>query len=534
MSLARISFGAAASGACTTLAARLAARTGRRRYGLAFLLGVLAALSLPPFYATPLILPAFTGLLWLYDGIETHRAAGALGWWFGFGFFLSGLYWVGISMTVDLAQFGWMIPFATAGLAAGLAIFPALAIWLLKLSNAQGAGRIFALAIAWTALEWLRGHILTGFPWNLIGYTWTIADAPLQFASVVGIYGLSIVTVVIGALPAALGGPGAARRGWLPMGAAVALVAALWGGGVVRLAGASDAMVPGIKLRLVQPNIAQQYKWQPNRIRDNLLSAIRFSTGPGYEQITDIVWPETSVGPFFLAEEPELRATLARIVPKRGLLLTGTLRRAPAESGRAPDGSAFRVYNSLEVLDGSGHIVASYDKFHLVPFGEYVPLRGILPIEKLTPGRGDFSAGPGPRTLIMPHLPPVSPLICYEAIFPGEVLDSAHPPRWLLNVTNDAWFGNSSGPYQHFESARLRAVEEGIPLVRAANTGISGIVDPYGRVLMHLGLGKAGVVDGPLPQALPRGTIFARYGALGVMILSGLALGLAWWLSNAQ
>lgn len=528
MTLARITFGAAATGNLMILAARLAARKGRHRYGLAFFLGVLAALSLPPFYATPLIVPVFTGLLWLYDGIETRRAAAALGWWFGFGYFLMGLYWVGISMTVDLSQFGWMIPFATSGLAAGLAIFPALALLLLRLSHARGIGRIFALAVAWTALEWLRGHVLTGFPWNLIGYTWTIADAPLQFASVVGIYGISLITVVIGALPAALGGPGVARNGWWPVGATAALVAALWGGGAVRLAGASDAMVPGVELRLVQPDIAQQFKWQPERIRDNLLTMIRLSTGPGYEKVTDIIWPETSVGPFFLADEPELRATLARIVPKNGLLLTGTLRREPAEGGPAAAGSAFRVYNSLEALDGSAHIVANYDKFHLVPFGEYVPLRGILPIEKLTPGLGDFSSGPGPRTLVVPHLPPVSPLICYEAIFPGDVLDMAHPPSWLLNVTNDAWFGNSSGPYQHFESARLRAIEEGLPLVRAANTGISVIVDPYGRVLKRLGLGKQGVVDGPLPQALPRGTIFAHHGALALTILSGLALVLAW------
>jgi apolipoprotein N-acyltransferase len=527
VSVARVATAAMPSGVFAGLAARLAARTGRRRYGLAFLLGVLAAVALPPFYATPLIVPAFTGLVWLYDGVETRRAAFALGWWFGFGFFLAGLYWVGISMTVDLARFGWMIPFATGGLSGGLALFTGAALWLLKLSRVQGPGRVFALAAAWTAAEWLRGHVLTGFPWNLIGYTWTVADAPIQFASVVGIYGLSLVTVVIGALPAALGGPGAARRPWRPIGAAAALTIALWGGGAIRLAGASDATVPGVVLRLVQPNIAQEDKWQPERVRENLATAVRLSVAPGYDKITDIVWPETSIGPFYLAEDPGLRTALAQIVPKDGLLLTGSLRRAPAEGGRAPDGSPYRYYNSLEVLDHQGGIVASFDKFHLVPFGEYVPLRGILPIDKLTPGRGDFSAGPGPRTLTLPRLPSVSPLICYEAIFPGEVVDPAHPPDWLLNVTNDAWFGDSSGPYQHFESARLRAVEEGLPLVRAANTGISGVIDSYGRVVARLGLGKIGVVDSALPDKLPGTTAFARFGDLGFALLLGLALGLA-------
>ncbi len=531
MTVARVMAGRGAAGALASLAARLAALSGRRRYGLAALLGALATAALPPVDATPLIIPAFTGLLWLHDGVEGRRAAFLLGWWFGFGFFLSGLYWIGIAMLVDAARFGWMIPFATAGLSAGLAVFPALAIWLLRLSRTAGLGRVFALACAWTALEWLRGSILTGFPWNLIGYTWTLADAPVQLAALVGSYGLSLVTVLIAALPAASGGPGAVRRKWLPLGLAAALALALWGGGELRLAAAPEAMVPAVKLRLVQADIAERLKWQPEQLEGNLDAHIRLSEGAGAEQVTDLVWPEAAV-PYLLADEPGLRTMLATVIPKGGLLLTGTLRRARAEDAAAPDGSAYRYYNSLEVIDDQGRIVGSYDKFHLVPFGEYVPLRGILPVERLAPGRGDFSAGPGPRTLDLPRLPPVSPLICYEAIFPGGVSDPAHPPGWLLNVTNDAWFGISSGPYQHFESARLRAVEDGVPLVRAANTGISGVVDPYGRVIARLGLGKKGVLDAPLPVAIPGGTPFAHYGEAGLALLLALAATLAWRLSN--
>ena len=532
MTMARVALGAGLGARLVDLSARVAARRGIRRYGLAFLLGICAALALPPFYATPLIVPAFTGLLWLSDGIETLKAAFALGWWFGFGFFLVGLYWVGIAMAVDIAQFGWMIPFATGGLSAGMAIYSGFALVALRMCRAKGLGRVFALALAWTVFEWVRGHALSGFPWNLIGYTWTIADAPIQFASVVGIYGLSLVTVLIGALPAALGGPDAVRRPWLPILGAILVAAALWCGGAARLANATTAMVPGVELRLVQPNIEQADKWQAERVRDNLLTAIRLSNGPGRERITDIVWPETSIGPFFLDEDVQLRDALVSVVPKGGLLLTGTLRRTPREDGPGPDGSAYRYYNSLEALDQEGRVVARYDKFHLVPFGEYVPLRSVLPVETIAPGRGDFSAGPGPLTLTLPHLPPASPLICYEAIFPNGVTEPDNRPSWLLNVTNDAWFGDSSGPYQHFESARMRAVEEGIPLVRAANTGISGVIDPYGRVIARLGLGKAGVVDSPLPQPISGATPFARHGYLYIGILMGLVLALAWRLSR--
>jgi len=521
----------APSGAWAALAAKLAACRGRRRYGLGFFLGILAAAALPPIDAIPLLVPAFTGLLWLHDGVESRRGSFLLGWWFGFGFFLAGLYWVGISMLVDPLHFGWMIPFAVGGLSAGFSIYTGLALLLVRLSGARGVGRVLALAIAWSVGEWLRGHLLTGFPWNLVGYAWTVDAAPLQLAALVGSYGLSLVTVLIAALPAALGGPAPVRRPLSILGTAALLVLALWGGGAARLAGDTDIMVPGVRLRLVQPDIAQTAKWQPERIRENILTQLRLSAGPGADKITDLVWPETAV-PYVLAEEPELRAALATVIPKGGLLLTGTLRRTRSAGNGA--GEAFRYYNSLAAVDDRGEIVAAYDKFHLVPFGEYVPFRGILPIDKLVPGRGDFSTGPGPRTLALPHLPPVSPLICYEAIFPGEVVDEAQRPAWLLNVTNDAWFGRSSGPYQHFESARLRAVEEGIPLVRDANTGISGIVDPYGRVIAKLGLGQAGVLDSPLPAPIPGRTPFARYGETGFALLLGAFAVLAWAFSRPR
>ena len=220
--------------------------------------------------------------------------------------------------------------------------------------------------------------------------------------------------------------------------------------------------------------------------------------------------------PYLLARAPDLRRALARIVPPGGLVIAGALRATPASA------QPFRVWNSLQAIDDAGRIVASYDKSRLVPFGEYVPLRSILGMAKLTVGDTDFSAGPGPRTLRLAGLPPVSPLICYEAIFPGKVADPGDRPGWLLNVTNDAWFGASSGPYQHFASARIRAIEEGVPLVRAANSGVSGVVDAYGRITARLGLGVEGVLDSALPRALPEPTPFAAWGHLPVAILLAL------------
>jgi apolipoprotein N-acyltransferase len=292
-------------------------------------------------------------------------------------------------------------------------------------------------------------------------------------------------------------------------------------GGAFRVASAPEAgqaMVPGVRLRLVQANIDQRLKWEEAERVNTLRKYLALSSQPGAAPVTHIVWPETAL-PYFLATEPELLRIVAQVVPPGGLLLTGAVRVDP------PGALPSRVWNSVHAIDARGRVVATFDKYHLVPFGEYVPLRGILPIDKITPGASDFSAGPGPATLALPGLPPASPLVCYEAIFPGAVTArGGQRPGWLLNVTNDAWFGDSAGPHQHFASARLRAVEEGLPLVRAANTGISAVIDPYGRVLASLPLGREGVLDAGLPDALAA-TPFARFGNAVLLVLLAAALG---------
>lgn len=487
----------------------MAGLAGWRRYGLALLLGALAAAALSPVDLVPVLLISFGGLVWLFDGSVGRRDALALGWWFGFGFFIAGLYWIAAALFVDIAAFWWLVPFAVLALPAGLALFTALAVFvayeICRRLHLSGSARILVLALAWAAAEWARGHVLTGFPWNLIGYAWAGAFpgalAVLQATSVLGIYGLSLLTVTAASLPARLGDLGRGRY-WAPLAAAL-LIALPAAGGAWRLAGAPRTTVPGVKLRLVQPSIPQSLKNDPAAQRQNFARLMALSASPGADKITDIVWPEAAAPPL-LERYPELRTEMARIVPKGGLLITGTERAEPLQ------GPIARVWNSVVALNDRGAVVGAYDKAHLVPFGEYVPLRGILPMDKITPGTLDFSAGPGPRTLDLPGLPPVGPLICYEAIFPGAVIDPQHRPDWLLNVTNDAWYGLTSGPFQHLTIARVRAVEEGLPLLRDGNNGISAVFDPYGRVLAQLDLNAVGVLDTTLPQALPP-TPFEQY-----------------------
>ena len=511
-------------GVWVVAARRVAGVRGWRRYGLAWLLGAVAALALAPVYAVPVLLVSFTGLIWQLGGVPSMRSGFAVGWWFGFGYFVAGLYWIMFALLTDPEKFAWMIPFAIGGLSAFLAIFIGFAALLAWLVPAGGAGRVLVLAGGWAAMEWARGSLFTGFPWNPVGNVWAFSPTMMQLASVVGVYGLGLGTVAIAAAPATLGyrvvgdGVGGSGRGRVSILVSGLALAALWAGGTMRLADTPGTSQSAVKLRLVQANIAQDLKWRPDQRARQFAKYLRLSTQPSVDNSppTHVIWPESAV-PFFLADAPRARQAMARAISPGGALITGTLR------AEAKPGQPRKIWNSLEVIDARGVVLGSYDKFHLVPFGEYVPFRSVLKFSKITQGTMDFSTGKGPHTVRLGELPPFSPLICYEVIFPGAVVDRADRPDWILNVTNDAWFGNSSGPHQHFASARMRAVEEGLPLVRAANTGISAVVDGYGRLVARLGLGLEGVVDAPLPPALPP-TIFSRWGNSSSALLILLAL----------
>ncbi|MGH6946194.1 MAG: apolipoprotein N-acyltransferase, partial [Kiloniellales bacterium] len=510
------------AGATERLAQRLAALGGWRRALTAAIFGALAAAALPPVYLLPLLWPAFVGLLWLAEGARGWRAAFLIGWAFGFGYFLAGLYWVGIAFLVEAERFGLVMPFAVAALTAGLGLFPAAALSVLALLPWRGGARLLAFAALWLASEWLRALLFTGFPWNLLGSVWAFAAAPLQLAALGGVWGLSLMTLLAAGAPALLAE--GSRRASAAALLFLLLPALAWGGGALRLAVAGEtAFEPGVWLRIVQPNIPQTLKWRDELRLQHLDRQLALTAVPASEPVTHVIWSETAV-PFLLEREAALQKVLGRAVPPGGLLITGAPRLRETSAGA-------RLYNSLHVIDDEGTIVASYDKHHLVPFGEYMPLRTFFALAKLTPGDSDFSAGPGPAILTLPGLPAVSPLICYEVIFPAEVVPPGARPGWLLNLTNDAWFGRSSGPYQHFASARLRAVEQGLPLVRAAGGGISAVIDGHGRIVARLGLGQRGVLDAPLPQPLAP-SFFALLGPgiwppLLIALAAVLALALA-------
>jgi apolipoprotein N-acyltransferase len=488
----------------------LACLPGYKSYFAATFMGILATLSLPPLHIWPVLYVVFPSILWLLAGAERRRTAFALGWWFGFGLFGASLYWIGNALLISAGGYGWLLPFACLGLPAVLAFysgFASLAAWFGRSHLERG----LLFAVAWVLTEWLRGHLFTGFPWNLIGYSWARSEELIQVAAAVGIYGVSLIVVLSAILPAALA-EHPSRRALTALVICVALPVMTWVGGGIRLSMApklGTATVDGIGLRIVQPSIPQREKWLSNLRRRNMEHFLDLSRRDRPAWVTHIIWPETAAT-FFVEEDAIMRRAMAAVIPHGGLLLTG----APRRQAGPP-----KLWNSLLAIDGAGAVVASYDKTHLVPFGEYVPLRNILPMDKIVHGQLDYSPGDGIRTLRLPGLPPVSALICYEAIFPARVMNRSDPPAWLLNITNDAWYGETVGPHQHLAIALVRTVEEGRPLIRATNTGVSAVIDAYGRTVHRLGLNVIGFIDSRLPAAIPGATLFARSGDLGIFVL---------------
>ncbi len=491
--------------------------TGWRRLGVAWLLGALLAAAQAPLYAWPLLFIVLPLLLRLGRDIGVGRAGFWLWFAFAYGYFVAGLYWIGIAFFVDAARFAWLLPLPVLGLPAVLALFPATGIWLARRIGGMAAGwQPLLFAAGWTLGEAARGYVLTGFPWNLIGYVWADTPPVMQIAAYVGSHGLGFLTLLAATAPALplLHWVAARRRLLLPASLApLLLLVLLSGGGAWRLHQAEREDMPDIWLRLVQPSVPQSLKWRDDLRQQHLRQHAELTRQPGQQPFTHVIWPETAI-PYLLDENPELLKALAGLLPPGGQLFAGAPRR------EFPDGKLV-LYNSLFVINDQGGLDARYDKLHLVPFGEYLPFRtllGRIGLDKLAVGSVDFSPGSDGEPLILPgDMPLIRPLICYEAIFPGEVMAHEPPPAgMLLNITNDAWFGRSSGPYQHFASARMRSVEQGVPLVRAANNGISAIVDPWGRVIAALGLDQVGFVEGPLPAPLSERTPYSRIGDLPV------------------
>jgi apolipoprotein N-acyltransferase len=517
---------------------------GWRRAAVAVLAGAFSVLAFAPVHAWPVLFVTFAVLLWLLDDYRTShedlrlrlRASAVTGFWFGFGFFLAGLYWTAEAFLVEPWRHGWLIPFVLTTLPGGMALFFAAAAAFAMLLWRPGIARVLALAIALGLAEFARGHMLTGLPWNLLGYALTGSDALRQLASLFGVYALSLLAVLLFASPAAIFAPHgstlAGGRATLAMTAALLLALLLgYGWGHARLAGASVAGTD-LGVRIVQANVDQANKWRPENSNEIFDTYLALTKQGGLKGVNLVVWPETAV-PFLLGETPEALLAIADILPEGTSLLAGSVRLVETENAQG-NPLPRRVYNSLLVIDDKGEPLGHYDKTHLVPFGEYLPFQDFLEslgFMQLTGVRGGFSEGTGSRLLEIPGAPPARPLICYEVIFPDEVSGLSERPGWLLSITNDAWFGTSAGPYQHFDQARVRAVEQGLPVVRAANTGISAVIDAYGRVVAKLDLDHQGVVEGKLPQALPP-TPFVRFErGIEIGVLS-LAL-FAWFLAAA-
>ena len=539
----------------TRLAHTIVLAEGWWRILIAFLAGASSTLALPPTDIWPLPFITFPILVWLVDGAARGRfggvlAAAAVGWWFGFGYFLAGLYWVGHAFLVDAKTFGWLLPFAVVALPAGMAVYTAFGLALARLIWTRGAARVLALAVALTLAEWLRGHLFSGFPWNAYGYALISPIWLAQGAALVGIWGLTFLAVAVYASPAVLADERAdTRRPWLAPALSAAAIAALAIYGAVRLERTPTSYVKDVRLRIMQPNLQQDEKFnysQKQRVMSRYLALSDRPSGPqspGLRGVTLLIWPESAF-PFFLTREPDALAQIAALLPPETVLITGAIR-APETATNAP---VTRAYNSIYVIDHHGSILSVYDKVHLVPFGEYLPFQELLErlgLMQLTKVRGGFIPGEQRRTQPAPGAPNFLPLVCYEIIFPGNALPrserkgwlyrhvgryfdwpsvagSGERPGWLLNLTNDGWFGASAGPYQHFQQARIRAIEEGLPLVRAANSGISAVVDPLGRIVKSLPLGAEGVLDAPLPQPIAA-TLLARWGDALVGLVVAIA-----------
>lgn len=488
---------------------RIAGFPAPLRCTLCFAAGVLAALGLPPVGAWPL---AFLGFPLFLVLLAAAKRGFLLGWLFGLGYFSLALHWIGFAFLVEAETYLWMMPFMLGILAGGMALYWGLAALAAKWLGGRGASLALAFAASLGGAEWLRGHLFTGFPWAAPGQMVDAMGGLAQLCSLTGMTGLTLLIVLWASLPYAF--LAERRRPLRIVLIGVALLLPLgWGWGDWRLAQANDATVAGVSFRIVQPNVPQEQKWREENARAIFDELLRLSAMPteshpdGIAGVTHLLWPESAV-PFLIDESTGARAELAQLLGGRTVLMTGALR---LDRTVSPEPS---VHNSVIVFDGQAEPVARYDKWRLVPGGEFLPLGWLLEplgFRRVVETPGSFTAGPGPRTLTLPGGLSVAPLVCYEVIFPDRLLDPGQRPQAIVNVTNDGWFGRSAGPYQHLAQARLRAIEQGVPVLRAANTGISAVIDPYGRSRNLLPIGTQGVIDAEVPGAL-RASIYARWG----------------------
>ena len=515
-------------------------------------LGGLACLALPPIGFFPILWLVFPAAIWIFEGESKALRQFWLGWGFGLGYFVFGLYWITNAVLIGGAEYLWAVPFALFGLPAFLALFIGAAVLFWHWFGLRGWQGVLVFAISWTGAEYIRGHVLTGLPWNLIAYSVDGSDALRQGASVVGAYGVSLALVVIASMPFVICGVifGKQRRlaPLITLVMVFGFAASWWVFGSYRLSIATsleNSSQPLTKLRLVQPNIAQTMGYDSKRVSEIVSKLMRLSFDRLDPTTTAIIWPEGATESLF-EREPHLRKAISQALPEATKLITGTPRATIITKVSAfvavnqrfesnaidPANEKWSYSNGLVVFNHLNQIEASYDKYHLVPFGEYVPFSSLLPLKKLVQFPSDFTPGPGPEIISVKGIPNFIPMICYEGIFPGANFAASESPAkqpfWLLSISNDGWFGKSSGPYQHLVQTKWRGVEEGLPMVRIANSGVSAVSDSFGRVLVASSLNNTAVLDTVLPNSLRYQTIYAKYHDRLWLLIAGIGLILLW------
>ena len=505
---------------------------GFRAYALAFLTGTLSVMTFAPFHFLFLLPVCLCVLVWQLDGCRTVRYTFAIAWMFSAGFYGVGLHWMGHAFFVSgMEDAYYVLPLAGYLLVLLPLFFVCACVLARRFLWGEGLPRLLAFAAALTLADWCRGHFMAdGLPWNMWGNTLTASLPWAQAASLVGVYGLSLASVAIALVPALFGdGRREARmadkrtRLFVPC-AALVLAVAAWLWGAHRIDSAPEH--EGIAVRIVQPKFNQRDKVERNDLDGMGNVMLRLSFRPeGYENSPDpdvIIWPEVAI-PVTIKNEDVLREYLAKYMPSGSYLVAGSYR-------YDDDPSSLWSYNSLVVLNDEAEVVEHYDKQHLVPFGEYVPYAAFFEKTGLTAltGEGGFGIGEGSRVLELGNLPDAGALICFEIIFSGEVVTPGERPDWLVVASNDAWFGDSIGPWQHLDQAVVRAIEEGLPIARSTNTGVSALIDTRGRILAKLGIGERGVLDVRLPPPTPP-TVFSRVGDVPMFAGAFLLLLLSMW-----
>jgi apolipoprotein N-acyltransferase len=502
---------------------------GWRQFLLLLVLGAIAGTSVPPLFILPALFVTFPFWVWALDGAERRRGLGlifgpafGIGFAFGWGYFIVAFHWLGAAFFVEGGWFLALMPMAILALAALIALFWGLASALAHLCWSHGSWRIVTLAVFLSAAEYARGTFFSGFPFDLLGYALTANVEMMQLSSVVGVYGLTLLAALLALTPALIWP--ADERGMVtrlvPFFLAIAAIAGQVGYGNYRLNAVEVTQRDDLSVRLVQPIITEHSNWAAANPPEIISRLIEVSGNLEGKDV--VVWPE-SVFPFFLSTYPEALSRIARMLPPGTMLLTGAPREPEFLSGDPAENPG---YNSILTIDSDGEIAASYDKSHLVPFGEYLPLAEfwkLFGITQFVPGTNGWAPGDGRRLVSPPGLPAFIALICYEAIFSGDLGADPAKAGFILNVSNDEWFDGSIGPAQHGHHALLRAVETGLPLLRSTNSGVTFAADPLGRVTARMAPYEAGFVD-VVPANPIAPTLFARYG--NWPFLAALAAGL--------